>query len=678
MKKNKKDILSYVNPFWGNGATAAPLPEGMVCGWNWLKAQTGNTLPAAVRPFGWVSACPYSGAYPTGYGCIGNSCCGPAPVIYDRKTAWSISHFHMSGTGYVGFFYNYFHCTPFIESADTTRVSRLEQECATPGYYSADLRDYGVSIELTADKYAVAHRYHFSEESGHLHFDPVMAGLRCLPSQYYSEVPSETAIQWNEELQAWSGYAVLHDVKIYFALLASDVKSASISEANQLEVTFSDQMAEVFLGFSLTSETEAVLRAGETRQKGFDCLREEAAQQWRSELEKVIAECKDERLQGIFASAKYHSLVNPKDTGCEYTDFITLWDMYRTQLPMVLSFAEPAVAHRILETLLVKIEQEGRCPILCGMKKVDKSAEIQATALAVNVLADGFFRGIFAESEWPRLLKAFRSEFSCISLQGKSPTHILDASCAYLAAAFVAEAMNDGNSAAEFRQQAEIWRTAYDEETGYLTQKGEYYEGTYKNYSFRPHYQMKERIRLAGGVEKFTAMLDEFFAIDYRPEEYLYHRMREGYFEGEHNESDMEVPFTYIWCGRIDRVAEINQAARDYQFTDGEGGLPGNNDSGALSSWYVWSNLGLYPLNGTPYYLLGSPAVKEAELKFPSGTLTIKVECESELSIYPAGYIFNGRRFNEPWLAVRELEQGGELTFCLQDKPVPSPIPDWM
>lgn len=70
------ELAQLVDPFWGCGAVRNPESQGMARGWNWLKAQTGNTHPGAVMPFGWVSACAYSGNYSSGYGRWGNSSCG--------------------------------------------------------------------------------------------------------------------------------------------------------------------------------------------------------------------------------------------------------------------------------------------------------------------------------------------------------------------------------------------------------------------------------------------------------------------------------------------------------------------------------------------------------------------------------------------------------------------------
>ena len=155
--------------------------------------------------------------------------------------------------------------------------------------------------------------------------------------------------------------------------------------------------------------------------------------------------------------------------------------------------------------------------------------------------------------------------------------------------------------------------------------------------------------------------------------------MHHDHFEGMNNESDMETPYCWLWAGRSDRLAEVSDLIRRCRFTTGDGGCPGNNDTGALSSWYVWSCLGLYPLTGTPYCLLGSPAAEQAELDLAGGTLKIAAERESSASIYPADYTFNGKKFREPWLKLDELGSGGTLTFRLTDRPAgPSPIPDWL
>ena len=119
----------FADPFWG-GAPAAPLKsEGMARGWSWEKAQIGNTHPGAVRPLGWVSVCAYSGAYSSGYGRHNCSSDGPTPELYDRKVAWGFSHFHNSGTGWIGSFYNYFLFKPFAPGCAAGRGEDGNDRC---------------------------------------------------------------------------------------------------------------------------------------------------------------------------------------------------------------------------------------------------------------------------------------------------------------------------------------------------------------------------------------------------------------------------------------------------------------------------------------------------------------------------------------------------------------------
>lgn len=674
-----KSAYYEADPFWGNGITQSVKPEGTVRGWNWLKAQTGNTHPGAQLPLGWVSVCPYSGAYPTGYGTNACSCNGPGHKMYESKMACGITHFHMSGTGFVGQFYNYLLCTPKSASADTSQMSSLTDETAAPGYYAATLSDYGVAIELTATPFAAVHRYHFHERRGHLSIDLNAIGLRIDMGKYYSEkIDDCDAARINDS--AWKGSILANGVRIFFAIVAFGGIQESALHGAVIDYDFASSDAEVTIGFSLTSQDNAVEHAMVAAQEGFDAVRKAAVNAWTTLLERIRVEFPDNSLRSRFYSCLYHSLVRPARHDGGYIEFVTMWDTYRTQLPLVLSIAHEH-ARPMLLSMLDTIERFGFFPILYYMnEKLDHESN-QASALVVYTLCDGFMRGILTQDDYPRLKRSLEAEFKHADFTGKSPTHILDIAGAYHAASIIALKCSDTEYAKQLEEHSAIWKQAYDCGTGYLVEKAIYYEGNYRNYSFRPHVSMQQRIDLAGGAARFNEMLDDFFTIGYdgpvldemRP-------IREGFFEGMNNESDMETPATYLWCGRLDRFAEINDLIRRFQFTDGEGGAPGNVDSGALSSWYVWSCLGLYPLTGTQYYLLGSPSISCVDIDLSHGTLHIETVRESPNAIYPVGYEFNGRSFTEPWLPVEEIENGGKLVFRLADKPsaTPSPVPNWL
>ena len=114
-------MIEHVDPFIGTGATDLPEPHGLAATWWWPKPQVGNTHPGATFPFGMVSACAYSGAYPTGYGLYELNTEGVPPRLYDRQIASGFTHFQQSGTGAIRKYYNYFRVTPMLEPLDAPR-----------------------------------------------------------------------------------------------------------------------------------------------------------------------------------------------------------------------------------------------------------------------------------------------------------------------------------------------------------------------------------------------------------------------------------------------------------------------------------------------------------------------------------------------------------------------------
>ncbi len=116
-------MIEHVDPFIGCSATDLPDPQGLAATWWWPKPQVGNTHPGATHPFGMVSACAYSGGYPTGYGPYQLNTEGAPPQLPGLTTATGanlasgFTHFQQSGTGAIRKYYNYFRVTPMLEPA---------------------------------------------------------------------------------------------------------------------------------------------------------------------------------------------------------------------------------------------------------------------------------------------------------------------------------------------------------------------------------------------------------------------------------------------------------------------------------------------------------------------------------------------------------------------------------
>jgi len=108
-------------------------------------------------------------------------------------------------------------------------------------------------------------------------------------------------------------------------------------------------------------------------------------------------------------------------------------------------------------------------------------------------------------------------------------------------------------------------------------------------------------------------------------------------------------------------------------FADTRAGIPGNDDSGAMSSWLIFNTLGLYPVAGQDVYLLGTPAIPEVNLAVGGGKrlhLVAHKAGADGLNRYIQSATLNGKSLNRAWLRHAEIVNGGELE--LQMGPAPS------
>ena len=234
------------------------------------------------------------------------------------------------------------------------------------------------------------------------------------------------------------------------------------------------------------------------------------------------------------------------------------------------------------------------------------------------------------------------------------------------------------------------WRNVYDIETGKLIE-AKYYEGGLWNYSFRLLHDMAGRIgfypdrpwdrgRLSRlpAESAFVADLDRFFGYGQPPviqpgdpadRDYMQWGYALNRFEGFNNEPDIETPYAYIYAGRPDRTAEVVRAGMRYMFTTGRGGLPGNNDSGGLTSCYVWNATGLFPVTGQPVFLIGSPLFDAVTLHLGDRTFTVEAVGNSDDHIYVQSAALDGRPIDRAYITVDELLDGGTLTLTMGAQP---------
>jgi putative alpha-1,2-mannosidase len=298
-------------------------------------------------------------------------------------------------------------------------------------------------------------------------------------------------------------------------------------------------------------------------------------------------------------------------------------------------------------------------------------------------LADAYYRRL-PGIDWRRALEAMladlrqaRNEDYYANHLVYPVTHNLDLAQACYCTAQIAKGLGEQGIYREMMAHSARWRGAYDPATGRLIE-GEYYEGGLWNYSFRLLHDMAARIALSSEAA-FVADLDRFFGYGQPPVEQPSvpgdrETMRWGHslnrFEGYNNEPDIETPYGYLYAGRHDRCAEVVRAGMRYLYTTGPGGLPGNNDSGGLTSCYIWNAVGLFPVTGQPVYLIGSPIFDAASLQLGEARFRVETVDNSAENLYVQRATLNGVPLERAYLSVDEVHAGG--TLRLEMGPAPS------
>jgi putative alpha-1,2-mannosidase len=707
-------MIERVDPFIGTEVSDLPSHAGVAGTWWWPKPQVGNTHPGATYPLGLVSACAYSGAYPTGYGCYDLVTEGIPTQFHERKMASGFTHFQQSGTGAIRKYYNYFRVTPMLQSLDELgALWEIQEEDAEPGWYAATLAS-GIRCEVTVGPKSAVHRYTFpGHHDSRLVVDfslggltiphgrtvPLRANLQTIaPGVAHGEIVVEgaplavhvecDATQWRQML--WYDRRLMPGgTRLDFDYIRpTTLRPFGLMWTGPTEA---GQVVELRFGFSLRGVDQARENLYQDCGAGpssFAPRRAATAATWREHLGAITVDTPSTDRQTVFSTALYHSLIKPclasgespfwPTSGSFAFDIATMWDIYRTQLPLLTTLL-PERAVELAEALLHISEEEGNLPIGYRMARGADQFFRQASALAHTFLADLCQLGLEVDWDWALVhmhndLRRMYGEDFLLRGEVHPISHTLDLAFGYWCTSKVAEHVGDSALVADFAPLAARWVNAFDPATG-LLKDSTFYEGGKWNYSFRLVHDMAARIALAGGDEAFVGLLDQFFGFGaeavtqpgVRPG---IDEMARGYalnrFEGLNNEADMEAPWAYQYAGRPDRTADVVHAVVHHQFATGPGGLPGNDDSGGLSSWYVWATLGLFPVAGQNLFLINTPAWREARIQVGGAAMTIETSGFVEpgpggSAQYVQSVRLDGAPLERPWLTGAELHGGGRL-----------------
>jgi predicted alpha-1,2-mannosidase len=471
--------------------------------------------------------------------------------------------------------------------------------------------------------------------------------------------------------------------------------------------TTKDRVVEMKLAVSFLSVDKARQNMEEEAPHwDFEGVRHQAEDAWEQVLDKIEVSGGTDEQRRIFYTALYRSHYMPHDLTGEnvwwqssephYEDFYTLWDTFRTLQPL-LTLIQPERERDMVRSLVDTYRHTGWLP---DARIAGSNGMTQGGSNGDVVVADAIVKGLEgidyetayralvkdAEVESPRPLNEGRQlddykRLGYMSLTyARSASRTLEYAYDDFCISEVARALGKTEDAKKYLERSGNWARLWDREKRCIRPRysdgawmenydcnheypdsttewwdAPFYEGRPIQYSTYVPHDVNGLIQRLGGDEAFTSWLDAFFD-------------RKLYTQG--NEPDLLAPWLYIHGGRPDRTADRVRAILASEYRDARDGLPGNDDAGTMSSWYVWSAIGIFPNAGQPFYYIGSPLFTEVTLDLGAGRrFVIEAPGTSAANHYVQSAELNGKKLNRAWLTHREIATGGRLVLDMGSNP---------
>jgi predicted alpha-1,2-mannosidase len=195
-------------------------------------------------------------------------------------------------------------------------------------------------------------------------------------------------------------------------------------------------------------------------------------------------------------------------------------------------------------------------------------------------------------------------------------------------------------------------------------------------YTFNIQQDVAGLIHLMGGRDAFNAKLDRLFVEQYGTSKYRFLDQFPDatgliglYAQG--NEPSFHIPYLYDFSGQPWKTQRRVRQVMDVWYGDGPLGIPGDDDGGATSSWYVLSAIGFYPVcPGSPVYEIGSPIFMKSTIRLGNGKeFTVLASHVSARNKYIQSAQLNGKPLNRAWFQHSDIANGGTLILEMADKP---------
>ena len=680
----------------------------------------GRVFPGPSMPFGMVKPGPDCTVKP-------NAGWAPMPEIVT-----GFSQTHVSGTG-GGQKYGNVLVQPFIGNDEVSdfEQKRMSEDISL-GYYTTTFEN-GIKTEITTAERCAFYRirYPLSNKKPSLFIDAShYLGKSNIPDLREAQqfVGAEVEVINDHEVRGFTrirgGWNNGSAYTVYFCLQTDKPFQSIVKEDNQKAVMhFGDTLVNVKIGISFISSLQAKRNIPETT---FDTQLSLLRQSWEKILSRIHIEGTEEQKR-MFYTGIYHTCLMPVNRTGEnpswtetpyYDDYYAIWDTYRTSTPLITLLDEQREVD-IVNSLLNIYKREGFMP---DARSGNCNGRTQGGSNAEVVIADAFVKGLQGidyELALEAMLKdadvdpgadhekhgrGGLTEYNTLGYipygidraGNRTVEYAYDDYCI----ALVAKGLGREDLYERFIKQSDNWRNLWrsdyewDGVNGYIMPKDKngvwldsvpwghskvfhpripytpitkvapwylpwwstfFYEALSAEYSLSIPHDVPGLIEACGGEEAFMRRLNLFFE-------------RKRYNVA--NEPSFLTPCLYHWLGRPDLTSErVRQIISD-NYNDSPTGLPGNDDSGAMSSWLVFHMMGLYPNAGQDYYLLHAPLLKSYTMQLCNGNI-IHATVKGKGTHYEK-VTFNGKELKDARISHQQLMTGGELVFYRKASP-PAP-----
>ena len=648
---------------------------------------SGNTTPAAARPFGLVQLGPDT---------------SPRSASGYRAGDLAVRGFsatHLSGAGCTAF--GDVPVLPWVgalpdDLASATVPFDPASERAAPGSYRVDLAN-GVRVRLAAGDRAGLETFRFPRGARArllVQADGSLAGTTASHVAF----PSRREVAVAVRSGGFCGSPTTYDVHVLLrfdrAVTARRTREGGAWVAFDTSVS---RTVRVQVGVSFVDATGARGNlAAERLGWSATAVADAAAAQWARELGRVEATGGAQTERDLLETALYHVLLHPttlSDADGRYPGFdgrvhrvpagrrqytaIPGWDAYRTSLPL-LAWLRPDVASDVVGSLLRNGRQGGwlpRWPLVTGDTLVmngDSAApsvaaahafgarDVDLTGLVTRLVHQGDVPG----PARPGLAAYLRDGYvpNTDPERGWAQPHGASTTLEYaiddFAVARLAAAAGRDDVAARYLARSGSWRALLDPARRLLLPRDAagafpgpgydptsccngFQEGNATQYTWLVPQDMAGLLAALGSPDEVVARLDDYHA-----------ELDAGAGRGHAwlgNQPSFLTPWAYLWLGRPARTQDVVARARRELFSLGPDGLAGNDDLGSLSAWYVWASLGLFPITpGTANVGVSTPAFDRVVVRPSAGVSTTITATGTGPHV--AGLVVDGRDRTASWL----------------------------